>query len=66
MAKKATAKKRPAPVEVEEPALEQYGARTSQAKACAFCKHHYIKPCSDKTKDQCPNFLHLQSRGKKK
>lgn len=45
---------------------EQYGARPSQAKACPFCKHHYLKPCTDKTKDSCPNYKHLKGtkRGK--
>lgn len=42
------------------------GVRLSGAKLCPFCKHHYIKPCTDKTKASCPNFKHLQSGGKKK
>lgn len=65
--KKAVAKKKPAPAaEVEVEDERQYGAMPLQAKACPFCKHHYIKPCTDKTKDRCPNYQHLQSRGKKK
>lgn len=65
--KKATAKAKPAPAPEAEPVPErQYGARQSKAKVCAFCKHSYLNPCSDKTKDSCPNFKHLQSKGKKK
>lgn len=44
----------------------QYGGRPGSAiKPCPFCKHYYLKPCSDKTKDDCPNFKHLQGRKKK-
>ena len=42
-----------------------YGARLSQVKTCAFCKHDYVNPCSDKSKDKCRNWLWLQSQGKK-
>jgi hypothetical protein len=51
---------------LEEPAEpdRQYGQVVSQAKQCTFCKHFYIKPCSDRSKESCPNFLHLK-RGKK-
>lgn len=37
----------------------------ARVKQCAFCKHYYIRPCDDKGKAACPNWLHLQSRGKK-
>lgn len=43
-----------------------YGARTSKAKVCAFCKHTYLKPCDDKAKDKCPNFLFIQQKAKGK
>lgn len=32
----------------------------SRAKQCAFCKHWYLNPCTDKTAPSCPNYLHLQ------
>lgn len=75
MAKKARAKPKPK-LEVS-PHIDQIvqaevdrndkkpGARLSLAKPCPFCKHVYVKPCSDKTKESCPNFKHLQSRSKK-
>lgn len=44
---------------------EKYGARASAAKTCKFCGHDYLKPCTDKTKDACPNFKHLQGSKKK-
>lgn len=72
VAKKAKAK--PAPNPLDEPSAElglglavgNYGARASQVKMCGFCKHSYLKPCTDKTKEKCPNYRHLQSRGKSK
>lgn len=45
-----------------EKIAEQYGARPSPAKACPFCKHSYIKPCTDKTKESCPNYQHLRRK----
>lgn len=69
--KKAAKKKKPAVsphidqiVQAEVDRNDQYGARKSTAKACPFCKHSYLKPCTDKTKESCPNFKHLQSRKK--
>jgi hypothetical protein len=38
--------------------------RSSAAKLCAFCKHSYLRPCSEKTYRQCPNWKHLQGRRK--
>lgn len=40
---------------------KQYGARPSTAKACPYCKHPYLKPCNEKTKNDCPNYKFLQS-----
>lgn len=34
----------------------------SRVKQCAFCKHWYIKPCDEKTKDACANFKFLATR----
>lgn len=39
---------------------QYYGARGSAAKACTFCKHYYLKPCTEKTKDSCPNYKALK------
>lgn len=77
MAKKATKPQRKDPLPEVSPQIDkivqaeldkndQYGARPSQAKACPFCKHSYLKPCTDKTKDSCPNYKHLKGtkRGK--
>jgi hypothetical protein len=73
MAKKSAKPKRkpdPDPVPASDVGLfaesKQYGAILSLAKPCPFCKHDYIKPCTDKTKDACPNFQHLKGQGKKK
>jgi hypothetical protein len=52
-------------VEIADVTVEkQYGARPSLAKACPFCKHSYLKPCNDKTKESCPNYQHLKGRKK--
>lgn len=40
----------------------QYGGRASPVKVCPFCKHAYLKPCTDKTKDSCPNYKHLKGK----
>lgn len=37
--------------------------RTSGAKLCAFCKHKYLRPCSEATYKACSNWQHLK-RGK--
>ena len=49
-------------------APEQYGARASAAKICAYCKHEYIRPCTEQTKPSCQNyqFILSQAKGKKK
>lgn len=68
---KTAAKKKPAPrerlveIEVAKPQPESVKKTKSRVKQCAFCKHFYINPCDDKTKEKCPNYLFLQSRGKK-
>lgn len=69
MAKKAAKPlRKPEPeIPVDVPMAElvvtkQYGARPSLAKPCPFCKHHYLKPCTDKTKDTCPNYKHLKGK----
>lgn len=36
--------------------------RTSSAKLCAFCKHTYLRPCTEKTHKECPNWQFLQRR----
>lgn len=67
---KSNARTRPRvshPRESEEPAAvaerpEDVLPNLSGATVCAFCKHVYVKPCTDKTKGACPNFLHLKGR----
>lgn len=73
---KKTAKKKPPLVrevleEIEQPSKSSGSVKMTKVrvKQCAFCKHYYIKPCDDKSKSQCPNYLHLQSKikqGKRK
>jgi hypothetical protein len=41
---------------------ESYGSRLSAAKVCTFCKHSYLKPCTDKTKSKCRNWQHIQEK----
>lgn len=66
MAKKAVkVKPKVAPNPTPDEDDGQYGARPSLSKACPFCKHHYIRPCTEKTKDGCPNYKHLKGSKKR-
>src|SRR6185369_5403779 len=38
----------------EAPAIMQGPARLSTAKQCGFCKHYYLRPCTDKTTPPAP------------
>lgn len=66
---KKTAKKKAAPAErevvVEQQLPDTVKTVKARVKQCAFCKHYYIKPCDDKSKDRCPNYLHVQTKVKK-
>lgn len=63
------AKKKPLPrerlVEVVVSAPPSIKQSKSRVKQCGFCKHFYIQPCDDRSKEKCPNYLFLQSKAKK-
>jgi hypothetical protein len=46
-----------APAPKRQPTLAE-----SRARECKFCKHYYINPCTEKTKDDCSNWKHRHSK----